>query len=135
MITTYEFPNQWNWRIFLGICNNNEKVDDIINHLNKKEKCNFKGEHETDNVCAPCFICDPKNLIGIICINKFELNSMNISICVHELIHLMIYISNISGCPINFETSECWAYFIGNMTHMMVEILNQHFNEERIENV
>lgn len=60
---------------------------------------------------------------------------MNISICVHELIHLMVYISNISGCPINLETSECWSYFIGNMTQMMIEILNQHFKEERKNNV
>jgi hypothetical protein len=50
----------------------------------------------------------------------------------------MVYISNINGCSINLETSECWAYFCGNMIQMLIEILTQHFNEsieERKENV
>lgn len=135
MITTYEFPNQWNWRIFLGICDDNESIEDVIIHLNIKENCKFETTDSSNNVDAPCFVCDPKNLIGIVCINEFKLNSMNISICVHELIHLMVYISNISGCNINLNTSECWAYFMGSMTQMMIEILNQHFNEERNDNV
>lgn len=133
MITTYEFPNQWNWRIFLAICNNDENINDIVFHLNNKEKCYFNNK--IANIDTPCFICDPENLIGVICINNFQLNSKDVSICVHELIHLMIYISNISGCEINLNTSECWAYFIGSMTQMMIEILYQHFNEERNDNV
>lgn len=133
MITTYEFPNQWNWRIFLAICNNDENINDIVFHLNNKEKCYFNNK--IVNIDTPCFICDPENLIGVICINNFQLNSKDVSICVHELIHLMIYISNISGCEINLNTSECWAYFIGSMTQMMIEILYQHFNEERNDNV
>ena len=133
MITTYEFPNQWNWRIFLAICDNEENINDIVFHLNNKEKCFFNNK--SANVNTPCFICDPENLIGVVCINNFQLNSKDISICVHELIHLMIYISNISGCEINLNTSECWAYFIGSMTQMMIEILYQHFNEERNDDV
>lgn len=133
MITTYEFPNQWNWRIFLAICDNEENINDIVFHLNNKEKCYFNNK--IANINTPCFICDPENLIGVVCINNFQLNSKDISICVHELIHLMIYISNISGCEINLNTSECWAYFIGSMTQMMIEILYQHFNEERNDNV
>ena len=133
MITTYEFPNQWNWRIFLAICDNEENINDIVFHLNNKEKCYFNNK--IANINTPCFICDPENLIGVVCINNFQLNSKYISICVHELIHLMIYISNISGCEINLNTSECWAYFIGSMTQMMIEILYQHFNEERVDNV
>ena len=133
MITTYEFPNQWNWRIFLAICDNEENINDIVFHLNNKEKCYFNNK--IANINAPCFICEPENLIGVVCINNFQLNSKDISICVHELIHLMIYISNISGCEINLNTSECWAYFIGSMTQMMIEILYQHFNEERVDNV
>ena len=133
MITTYEFPNQWNWRIFLAICDNEENINDIVFHLNNTEKCYFNNT--IANINTPCFICDPENLIGVVCINNFQLNSKDISICVHELIHLMIYISNISGCEINLNTSECWAYFIGSMTQMMIEILYQHFNEERNDNV
>ena len=133
MITTYEFPNQWNWRIFLAICDNEENINVIVFHLNNKEKCYFNNK--IANINTPCFICDPENLIGVVCINNFQLNSKDISICVHELIHLMIYISNISGCEINLNTSECWAYFIGSMTQMMIEILYQHFNEERNDNV
>ena len=133
MITTYEFPNQWNWRIFLAICDDEENINDIVFHLNNKEKCYFNNK--IANINTPCFICDPENLIGVVCINNFQLNSKDISICVHELIHLMIYISNISGCEINLNTSECWAYFIGSMTQMMIEILYQHFNEERNDNV
>lgn len=133
MITTYEFPNQWNWRIFLAICDNEENINDIVFHLNNKEKCYFNNK--IANINSPCFICDPENLIGVVCINNFQLNSKDISICVHELIHLMIYISNISGCEINLNTSECWAYFIGSMTQMMIEILYQHFNEERNDDV
>ena len=133
MITTYEFPNQWNWRIFLAICDNEENINDIVFHLNNKEKCYFNNK--IANINTPCFICDPENLIGVVCIHNFQLNSKDISICVHELIHLMIYISNISGCEINLNTSECWAYFIGSMTQMMIEILYQHFNEERVDNV
>ena len=133
MITTYEFPNQWNWRIFLAICDNEENINDIVFHLNNKEKCYFNNK--IANINTPCFICDPENLIGVVCINNFQLNSKYISICVHELIHLMIYISNISGCEINLNTSECWAYFIGSMTQMMIEILYQHFNEERNDDV
>lgn len=133
MITTYEFPNQWNWRIFLAICDNEENINDIVFHLNNKEKCYFNNK--IANINTPCFICDPENLIGVVCINNFQLNSKDISICVHELIHLMIYISNISGCEINLNTSECWAYFIGSMTQMMIEILYQHFNEERNDDV
>ena len=133
MITTYEFPNQWNWRIFLAICDNEENINDIVFHLNNKEKCYFNNK--IANINTPCFICDPENLIGVVCINNFQLNSKDISICVHELIHLMLYISNISGCEINLNTSECWAYFIGSMTQMMIEILYQHFNEERNDNV
>lgn len=133
MITTYEFPNQWNWRIFLAICDDEENINDIVFHLNNKEKCYFNNK--IANINTPCFICDPENLIGVVCINNFQLNSKDISICVHELIHLMIYISNISGCEINLNTSECWAYFIGSMTQMMIEILYQHFNEERNDDV
>ena len=133
MITTYEFPNQWNWRIFLAICDNEENINDIVFHLNNKEKCYFNNK--IANINTPCFICDPENLIAVVCINNFQLNSKDISICVHELIHLMIYISNISGCEINLNTSECWAYFIGSMTQMMIEILYQHFNEERNDDV
>lgn len=133
MITTYEFPNQWNWRIFLAICNNDENINDIVFHLNNKEKCYFNNK--IANINTPCFVCDSENLIGVICINNFQLNSKDVSICVHELIHLMIYISNISGCEINLNTSECWAYFIGSMTQMMIEILYQHFNEERNDDV
>lgn len=62
MITTYEFPNQWNWRIFLGICDDKESVMDIIFHLNNNEKCNFKN-NDASNINAPCFVCDPENLI------------------------------------------------------------------------
>ena len=133
MITTYEFPNQWNWRIFLAICDDEENINDIVFHLNNKEKCYFNNK--IANINTPCFICGPENLIGVVCINNFQLNSKDISICVHELIHLMIYISNISGCEINLNTSECWAYFIGSMTQMMIEILYQHFNEERNDDV
>ena len=104
MITTYEFPNQWKWRIFLAICDNEENINDIGFHLNNKEKCYFNNK--IANINTPCFICDPENLIGVVCINNFQLNSKDISICVHELIHLMIYISNISGCEINLNTSS-----------------------------
>ena len=102
-------------------CDNAENITDIVFHLNNKEKCSFNNK--IANINTPCFICDPENLIGVVCINNFQLNSKDISICVHELIHLMIYISNISGCEINLNTSECWAYFIGSMTQMMIEIL------------
>jgi hypothetical protein len=64
MITTYEFPNQWNWRIFLSICNDGENVNDVIVHLNDKENATFKEESvNVKTIEAPCFVCDPMNLI------------------------------------------------------------------------
>lgn len=48
----------------------------------------------------------------------------------HELLHLMIYISNVNKCEISLVTSECWAYFIGYMTELMLEILKEHFNKK-----
>ena len=38
---------------------------------------------------------------------------------------------NVNKCEINLVTSECWAYFMGYMTELMIEILNNHFKEER----
>jgi hypothetical protein len=129
MITSYEFPNQWNWRIFLIICNENENITDVLKHLKEKENC--KIDEETINIEAPCFVCNTKDLIGGICINDFDFNAKDVSICVHELVHLMIYISETNKCEINLVTSECWAYFMGYMTELMIEILNNHFKEER----
>jgi hypothetical protein len=61
MITSYEFPNQWNWRIFLAICDKDETIDDVLLHLQEKENCKFSKDNL--KVEAPCFICNTKDLI------------------------------------------------------------------------
>ena len=132
MITTYEFPNQWNWRIFLAVADEGEEVNDILDHLNNKENCYFNlDNNEITN--PPCFVSDSKSLIGVICIDKFSFTSKDIMVCVHELIHLMISISTVNGCAIDISTTECWAYFFGNITFMMLEILKSHFEEIKTE--
>jgi hypothetical protein len=61
MITSYEFPNQWNWRIFLAICDNNENTDDVLSHLHETEECTF--DKDDIHFEAPCFICNTRDLI------------------------------------------------------------------------
>lgn len=63
MITSYEFPNQWNWRIFLVISDDNELINDVLIHLKEKEDCIVNDEDIINGVDAPCFICNPKDLI------------------------------------------------------------------------
>lgn len=125
MITTYEFPNQWNWRLFLAICDDDECLNDILFHLNEKEKCNFSID-ENETISLPCFASESDSLIGVICINEFTFTPRDIMYCIHELTHMMIMISEINGCPVNDSTTECWAYFMGSMTQMILEILNSH---------
>lgn len=129
MITTYEFPNQWNWRIFLAISSNGEDVNEILSHLNEYEHCKFDLNDVQGISDPPCFIHDLDNLVGVICLNSYEFNTDHIMVCVHELTHLMISISTTSNCEINLETSECWSYFMGNMIKMMIEILNEYKKE------
>jgi len=125
MITTYEFPNQWNWRLFLAICDENEELNDILRHLNEKENCDFYL-NENETIAPPCFASENESLIGVICINTFTFTPKDIMLCIHELTHMMISISDVNGCPINMQTNECWAYFMGSMTQMILEILNSH---------
>lgn len=134
MITTYEFPNQWNWRLFLAICEDGESINDILVHLNESEQCNFDLNKE-EKILPPCFISEQNSLIGVICINKFEFTPKDIMFCIHELTHMMILISEVNGCPINTITSECWAYFMGNMTQMVLEILNSHNSTNDVKNI
>lgn len=124
MITTYEFPNQWNWRLFLAIVDD-EELNDILIHLNEKEGCDF-SLNEDEKICPPCFASESDSLIGVICINKFTFTPKDIMLVIHELTHMMIMISEVNGCQINDSTTECWAYFMGNMTQMILEILNSH---------
>ena len=129
MITTYEFPNQWNWRIFLAITSDNESVSDILDHLNDYESCKFDTTYKDETIEAPCYVHDLKNLIGVICLNKYDFDTDDIAVCVHELTHLMISIAGANNCEINLGTTECWAYFMGNMIKMILEILNGYSDE------
>ena len=122
MITTYEFPNQWNWRLFLAINDDGESLNDILNHLNEKEGCEFLL-NDDDEISPPCFAAEKDSLIGVICIDKFTFTPKDVMFVIHELTHMMIVISEVNGCKINDATTECWAYFMGNMTQMLLEIL------------
>ena len=130
MITSYEFPNQWNWRLFLAITTEQEELSEILEYLNKKEGCSFDLDDESD-VKPPCFVHEPDALNGVICLDEFTYTPKDIMLCVHELTHMMISISEINECPINFETTECWAYFMGNMIQMILEILNSYLDDEK----
>lgn len=133
MITTYEFPNQWNWRLFLAICEEDEGLNDVLHHLNEKEGCDFSID-ENETVEPPCYASESDSLIGVICINKFSKTPKDIMLCIHELTHMMIMISEVNGCPVNDSTTECWAYFMGNMTQMLLEILFSHESETKEAN-
>ena len=130
MITTYEFPNQWNWRLFLAITSENEELDEVLEYLNKYEDCSFDLDDDSD-VQPPCFAHNPETLNGVICLNKFTFTPADIMLCVHELTHMMISISQVNDCPINYETTECWAYFMGNMIQMILEILKSYLDDEK----
>lgn len=132
MITTYEFPNQWNWRLFIAICSENENLNDILIHLNENEGCLF-SINEIHESKFPCFICNNDELNGVICINEYNFTPKDIMYCVHELTHMMINISEVNDCPINNQTTECWAYFMGSMIQMIIEILNFNLQEETKE--
>ena len=131
MITTYEFPNQWNWRLFLAITTEHEELNEILEYLNTNENCSFDLDDDSD-VNPPCFAHQADALNGVICLDKFTFTPKDIMLCVHELTHMMISISEINSCPINFETTECWAYFMGNMIEMILEILNSYLEDEKL---
>jgi hypothetical protein len=130
MITTYEFPNQWNWRLFLAINDDGESLNDILNHLNEKEGCEFLL-NDDDEISPPCFAAEKDSLIGVICIDKFTFTPKGVMLVIHELTHMMIVISEVNGCQINDATTECWAYFMGNMTQMILEILNSDLDDRQ----
>lgn len=130
MITTYEFPNQWNWRLFLAITTEHEELNEILTYLNDKEGCSFSLDEDCD-VKPPCFVHEPDALNGVICLDEFSFTPKDIMLCVHEITHMMISISQINDCPINFETTECWAYFMGNMTQMILEILQSYLDDKK----
>lgn len=130
MITTYEFPNQWNWRLFLAITTEDEELNEILDYLNKNEQCSFDLDDDNE-VQPPCFAHNPDTLNGVICLNKFKFTPSDIMLCVHELTHMMISISQTNDCPINYETTECWAYFMGNMIQMILEILQSYLDDEK----
>lgn len=130
MITTYEFPNQWNWRLFLAITSEQEELNEILTYLNDREKCSFTL-YEDCNVNPPCFAHEPDSLEGVICLDSFTYTPKDIMFCVHELTHLMISISERNDCPINIDTTECWAYFMGNMIQMILEILQSYLEDQK----
>ena len=130
MITTYEFPNQWNWRLFLAISSEHEELNEILTYLNEKEGCSFELDEDCE-VKPPCFVHEPDSLQGVICLDEFSFTPKDIMLCVHEITHMMISISQINECPINFDTTECWAYFMGSMTQMILEILQSYLDDKK----
>lgn len=130
MITTYEFPNQWNWRLFLAITTEHEELKEILNYLNVHENCSFDLEDDS-NINPPCFVHEPDALNGVICLDEFTFTPKDIMLCVHELTHMMISISETNLCPINYETTECWSYFMGNMIQMILEVLQSYLEENK----
>lgn len=122
MIFSYELHNTWCWRIYLCSVSGSSDFKDILNYYNEHEDTNFKSTLEGD---PPCFISDESRRIGIVCVKNWKFDPDHISDLTHELMHLVISISESSSCPVDNHTTECWAYFIDSLMHESLDYLTK----------
>lgn len=129
MIKSHQMPNYWSWKIYLCVAPS-ATLQDIVKHFNRKE-----GTHlilDGANGQPPCFISDENEQIGIICIDEWTFDAHHISVLTHELMHLIITISEACHCEINEHTTECWAYTMDSFIEMFINILNEKHLKENI---
>ncbi len=132
MIHSYQIPNQWTWKIFLCFADAHESLKEISQFYNENE--NMHINEDFDGEC-PCCIYDRKNLIAIVCINEWKFDIQHIGDLSHEVIHMIICISEECGCPINIHTTECWAYAYDTFIETFLEILNTNHLDKGETNV
>lgn len=121
MIRSYQMPNYWTWKIFLCTIDD-DLAENVEAYYNESEGTAF---HETFNDRCSFCLCDEDEMIGVVCIRKWELTSYKIGLLVHEIMHLLICISHKCECPININTTECWAYTIDSFVDTFIDVLEK----------
>lgn len=127
MIRSHRMSNYWSWKIYLCFAPD-ATLQDILKHFNKKEKMHLISENLDGR--PPCFISDENEQIGIICLDEWKFDAYHVSVLSHELMHLIITISEVCHCEINEYTTECWAYTMDSFIESFISILNEKYLKE-----
>ncbi len=128
MIHSYELPNYWTWKIFLCINDANESLKKIAEYYNEFHDTNINESIDGE---SPCCLYDSENLTAIICINEWKMDAYHVGVIAHEVMHLLVCISEVCECPINMHTSECWAYTMNSFMETFIELLNKNEKKNR----
>ena len=133
MLHQWRFPNQWEWNIILAFSEEEISAKDFLQHFNEKEKTKYGLDDKEfiSNVRPPCALHDYATRSTIIWIDEPNGSIENIETLNHEFIHLMTAISENVGFPINENTDECWAYFIGSLNNMALGSIFEYLKEKK----
>lgn len=104
-----------------------ETLKNVVDIYDSKYGLSFKKDIEGK---APCCLYDNDNLTAAICIDEWQFDSAHIGALAHEILHLIICISDACECPINMHTSECWAYAYTTFIETFLDILGKEEKDE-----
>lgn len=127
MIRSHRMSNYWSWKIYLCVAPD-ATLQDILKYFNKKEGLHLSSsDYDTK---PPCFISEEHEQVGIICINEWKFDAYHVGVIAHELMHLIITISEVCHCDINDYTTECWAYTMDSFMESFINVLNKKYLKE-----
>jgi len=128
MISSYQMPNYWTWRVFLCVCDGGEKIDDVVDYYNSHHGSSFI---KSGSDKAPCCLHDDEHMTAVVCINDWKFDPFHVGIVAHEVFHLLTCISAVCECPMNIATTECWAYTMSSFVETFIEVLNNRSKKKR----
>ena len=121
MIASYQLPNYWTWKVFLCVIEDDCTIQDVYDFYKLKHSLDFSGIE----TAVPCCLIDEHSMSAVICLKNWKKSNFNISLLVHEVMHLLIAISDVSGCEMNNHTTECWAYSMQSFIETILDVLDE----------